>query len=107
MICGVTGSPWPAVGSAEAAAVTCRWEAIVRWEKGSHLTLRWSAVLMRKLIALSRFIFRRLGRGRGHHLGRSRRYGMALPSLLTIMLGHRGCEQHENDDNGSTLLPFR
>jgi len=62
---------------------------------------------MRKLIALSRFIFHRLGRGRGHHLGWSRRYGMALPSLLTIMFGHRSPKQHENDDNGRTLLPFR
>ena len=66
-----------------------------------------SAVLMQRLIALGKFIFRRLGRGRGHHLGRSRRYGMALPSLVTIMLGHGGREQHENDDNGSALLSFR
>ena len=82
-------------------------EAIVRWEDGSHLTFPWSAVLMLKLIAFSGFIFRRLGIGRGRHLGRSRRYGMALPPLLTTMLDHRGREQHENDDNGSALLSFR
>jgi hypothetical protein len=62
MICGVMGAPWPAGSLSRGGSRHMSLEAIVRWENGSHLTLRWSAVLMRKLIALRRFI-RRLGRG--------------------------------------------